>query len=113
MRGERTNRGFGVITVLALAAALVLPGGPGTTAEPAAAAFPGSNGLIVFASQRTTGPGVNNPEGDGEIFAMSSDGSNVQQLTFNIVPDSDPPGRPMARRSPLSPAATATSKSTR
>jgi hypothetical protein len=30
----------------------------------ARAAFPGSNSSIVFASNRTTGTGVNNPTGD-------------------------------------------------
>jgi hypothetical protein len=46
-------------------------------ARPARAAFPGENGKIVFASDRTTGAGVNNPDGDYEIFAMKKDGSGV------------------------------------
>ena len=33
------------------------------TASPSEAAFPGENGKIVFESERTTGPGVDNPHG--------------------------------------------------
>jgi hypothetical protein len=32
-------------------------------ARPAEAAFPGANGKIVFASERTSGDAVDNPEG--------------------------------------------------
>ena len=32
--------------------------------DPAEAAFPGANGKIVFASELTTGEGVDNPTGD-------------------------------------------------
>jgi Tol biopolymer transport system component len=42
---------------------------------------------IVFASNRTSGTGVNNPTGDTEIFRMNPDGTNVKQLTFNEVND--------------------------
>jgi hypothetical protein len=47
-------------------------------ARPARAAFPGENGKIIYASDRTTGAGVNNPDGDYEIFAMNKDGSGVR-----------------------------------
>jgi hypothetical protein len=46
------------------------------TAREAEATFPGNNGKIAFASNRTTGEGVNNPEGDFEIFTMNRDGTN-------------------------------------
>ena len=52
-----------------------------------ASAFPGANGKIVFASDRTTGKGVNNPEGDLEIFTMNSDGTGLKQLTKNNLED--------------------------
>ena len=74
--------------------ALVLGGGivlaTLVAAGPAGAAFPGANGEIFFASDRTTGPGVVNPEGDGEIFAMQPDGTGLRQLTKNGSSDTDP-----------------------
>jgi hypothetical protein len=77
---------FRTLAALVAAAllALVLAGGP------AGAAFPGSNNSIVFASNRTTGTGVNNPTGDAEIFTMNPDGTNILQLTFNTAGDSSP-----------------------
>jgi Tol biopolymer transport system component len=48
--------------------------------KPAEAAFPGTNGLIVFSSDRTT---TANPDGDEEIFTMKPDGTSVTQLTDN------------------------------
>ena len=45
---------------------------------------------IVFASDRTTGPGVHNPTGDFEIFTADSDGKHAKQLTFNTVTDEYP-----------------------
>ena len=70
-------------------------------ARPARAAFPGENGRIVFASDRTTGADVNNPDGDYEIFAMNKDGSGVTQLTFNaqkydVDPAVSPDGKKIA-----------------
>jgi Tol biopolymer transport system component len=53
--------------------------------HPAEAAFPGANGKIVFASNRTSGKGVNNPEGDYELFAMKPDGNGLEQLTFDTA----------------------------
>jgi Tol biopolymer transport system component len=45
---------------------------------------------IVFASDRTTGPGVHNPTGDFEIFTVDRDGKHARQLTFNTVTDEYP-----------------------
>src|SRR5215218_7537930 len=59
-------------------------------ARPAEAAFPGANGKIVFASERTSGDAVDNPEGDSEIFTMNPDGSELTQLTHNDTDDEDP-----------------------
>ena len=59
-------------------------------AGPAEAAFPGANGKIVFTSIRTTGPGVDNPTGDEEIFMMNPDGTEVTQLTTNTKREFDP-----------------------
>jgi CSLREA domain-containing protein len=55
-----------------------------------ASAFPGANGKIVFSSTRSTGTGVNNPEGDTEIFTMNPDGTALKQLTTNKATDSGP-----------------------
>jgi CSLREA domain-containing protein len=55
-----------------------------------ASAFPGVNGNIVFSSDRTTGAGVNNPEGDLEIFAMNPNGSGLKQLTKNKATEDYP-----------------------
>ena len=46
-------------------------------------AFSPSGGLIVFASNRTTGEGVDNPDGDQEIFTIKPDGTGLRQLTHN------------------------------
>ena len=64
------------------------------TAREASATFPGENGKIAFASNRTTGEGVDNPEGDFEIFTMESDGTDLQQLTRNAAFDFDPEWSP-------------------
>ena len=55
-----------------------------------ASAFPGVNGKIVFTSDRTTGTGVNNPEGDFELFTMNPDGTSLKQLTKNNTTDTSP-----------------------
>src|ERR671916_3404922 len=60
------------------------------TAREAEATFPGNNGLIAFASNRATGEGVDNPEGDFEIFTMNPDGTDLTQLTHNAAFDFDP-----------------------
>jgi Tol biopolymer transport system component len=59
-------------------------------AKPAQAAFPGKNGKIIFVSERTTGQGVFNPEGDDEIFTANPDGTELTQLTFNGKADFNP-----------------------
>ena len=79
---EMKVRYFRVLTTLA-AGALVAS----LLAEPAGAAFPGTNGEILFQSDRTT---MASPEGDYEIFTMNPDGTNVIQLTFNAATDHSP-----------------------
>jgi len=69
-----------------------------------ASAFPGKNGKIVFTSDRTTGTGVNNPEGDLEIFTMNPDGTGLKQLTKNVgatdaSPSYSPDGKKMVFQS--------------
>ena len=59
------------------------------TPREAEATFPGDNGRIAFASNRTTGEGVVNPEGDFEIFTMNPDGTGLTQLTHNDDPAGD------------------------
>jgi Tol biopolymer transport system component len=86
---RRTSR----IAVLALTLGLIGVATAGLCdgwPPPSAAAYPGHTSLIVFESSRTTGPGVNNPEGDGEIFTMKPDGSDVRQLTHNHADDFRP-----------------------
>jgi Tol biopolymer transport system component len=51
------------------------------TSGPAAAAFPGGNGWVAFASDR---------DGDREIYMMRSDGSAIVQLTNNTFMDDEP-----------------------
>jgi hypothetical protein len=55
------------------------------TQREAQATFPGQNGRIAFASERTTG--VDNPTGDSEIFTINPDGTGLKQLTNNSVGD--------------------------
>jgi TolB protein len=45
---------------------------------------------IAFASDRISGRGTDNPEGDLEIFAMNPQGKKLEQLTSNAVDDFDP-----------------------
>jgi TolB protein len=77
-----------VATVLAACVLLVGRG------EPAKAAFPGENGRLVFGSFASSGPGVNNPTGDDEIFTIRPDGTGLVQLTHNKVYDYDPAWSP-------------------
>jgi Tol biopolymer transport system component len=84
-----------------IAAAIVLAGlflALAGTARQAGATFPGNNGKIAFASERTAGKGVNNPEGDFEIFTMNRDGTGLTQLTENAASDFDPEWSPDGRR---------------
>jgi Tol biopolymer transport system component len=73
----------------AMASAGLLVALAGTPRE-AEATFPGGDGRIAFASNRTTGEGVDNPEGDFEIFTMNRDGTGLTQLTENAAFDFDP-----------------------
>ena len=70
----------------ALAALVALAG----MAREAHATFPGTNGKLVFISQRTTGTGVDNPTGDSEIFSINPDGTGLRQLTNNTKDDREP-----------------------
>ena len=74
----------GLLAAAMMAASLLAP----TPAQ--ASAFPGANGKIVFTSTRTTGTGVNNPEGEFEIFTMNPDGTGLKQLTKNKASDVAP-----------------------
>jgi dipeptidyl aminopeptidase/acylaminoacyl peptidase len=72
------------VAAVALLAVLVLGG-----ARPAEATFPGTtNGKIVFDRAQTTGTGVNNPEGDSEIFTINDNGTGLFQITSNAANDS-------------------------
>jgi Tol biopolymer transport system component len=80
-----------VLLILALGALLAtLVALVASTARKAEATFPGTNARIAFASERTTGTGVDNPTGDLEIFTIKPDGTGLKQLTFNMVDDSFP-----------------------
>jgi Tol biopolymer transport system component len=88
-RSERPSRPLAAALALAVAlacASIALA----LTASPSEAAFPGENGKIVFESERTTGPGVDNPTGDVEIFTMNPNGTNLTQLTSNTEDDTAP-----------------------
>src|SRR5918993_1993928 len=84
------RRRSGVLLTLALGAALAALVALAGTAREAHAAFPGSNGKIVFASDRYTGEGVDNPEGDYEVFTMNPDATGLTQLTKNTADDANP-----------------------
>ena len=69
---------FAVAASVALAAAA-----SAMSPAPASAAYPGDNGLIVFASNRAPGAGIH-------LFTMTEAGGSVTQLTFGNVRDRDP-----------------------
>src|SRR3712207_256610 len=75
-----------IAAAITVAALLLLAG----TAREAEATFPGQNGKFAFASDRTTGEVVDNPEGDFEIFSVRVDGAGLTQLTKNGARDSQP-----------------------
>src|SRR5215218_749130 len=91
MTTQRTDARIGrrgiVLLSLALGVALSATVALAGTAREAEATFPGTNGRIVFDSERTMGKGVNNPTGDLEIFRINPNGTGVRQLTFNQVDD--------------------------
>jgi Tol biopolymer transport system component len=82
---EKSNSLRVFVALAALASAVLVAVLVGTGR--AEAAFPGENGKIVFASNPT---GINNPEGDDEIFTMNPDGTGLQQLTQNFSSDAEP-----------------------
>ena len=79
-------------SVLCLALSLGFAGSV-ALAGPADAAFPGSNGRIVFASDRDA-PGSNGRE----IYTAAADGSDPVRLTTNSVPDTDPAYSPDGKK---------------
>jgi Tol biopolymer transport system component len=83
----RSKRKSVVLLSLALGAALSATVALAGTARQAEAVV---TEKVVFASNRTTGTGVNNPTGDFEIFRMNPDGTGVTQLTSNKVDDFGP-----------------------
>jgi len=83
-KAEKSGPRGAVVASVVMTTVLVAVGGLlALSAGPAGAAFPGLNGRIVFESNRTSGEGVDNPEGDFEIFSMNSSGTGVTQLTEN------------------------------
>jgi Tol biopolymer transport system component len=96
---KKTQRAgkMAAVSAAMVSAGLLLAALAGTARE-AEATFPGANGLIAFASDRTTGEGVNNPEGDFEIFTMDRDGTGLEQLTENAALDFDPEWSPDGKR---------------
>ena len=91
---EQTKRAYTTtaMTVLAILAGLLVA--LSVMPQRAGATFPGEQGKIAFASNRTTGEGVDNPEGDFEIFTMNPDGTRLHQLTRNTAFDFDPEWSP-------------------
>ncbi len=77
-----------VLLTLALGVALVAVTAL-TGVAPKAEAVPTAE-TVVFSSNRTAGPGVDNPTRDYEIFKMNPDGTGVRQLTFNKGDDYEP-----------------------
>jgi hypothetical protein len=84
---SRSKRRGVVLLSLALGALLATSVAMTGTAPEARAAV---TEKVVFTSNRTTGPGVNNPTGDFELFKMNPDGTGVRQLTTNRVQDLAP-----------------------
>ena len=97
---KTTRAGNTTAVVAAMVSAGLLLVALAVTPREAAATFPGANGKIAFASNRTAGEGVDNPEGDFEIFTMNRDGSGLTQLTenaaFDFAPDWSADGKKIA-----------------
>ena len=70
--------------LLSLALGAILAALVAGTAREAEATFPGTNGMLVFISTRTTGTGVDNPTGDNEIFTINPDGTKVVYLSSGV-----------------------------
>ena len=94
---DSSTHGLRILALLGLA---LIASAPVWRAEPADAAFPGTNGLIAFVSDRTTGAGVNNPTGDLEIFTIDPTDSRhaLTQLTDNTSNDYQPAFSPDGQR---------------
>jgi Tol biopolymer transport system component len=93
MQGERRGmygRTVSVPTMIAAAVLVACAAALLAISEKAEAAFPGKNGKIAFSSNLTAGVGVDNPEGDYEIFTIEPDGTNLTQLTRNATDDRAP-----------------------
>src|SRR5918995_975743 len=95
---EKASRGSKTTVLAAAIASAVLLVALAGTAREAQATFPGENARIAFASNRTAGEGVDNPEGDFEIFTMNIDGTGLTQLTENAALDFDPEWSPDGER---------------
>ena len=72
------------LSIVPLALWLAIPGSAALAGQ-ASAAFPGTNGRIVFVSDRDA-PGANGRE----IYTANADGSDPKRLTENSVADLDP-----------------------
>ena len=69
------------------------------TATPAEVILSAEDGKkFAFTSDRTTGPGVDNPTGDYEIFTANRDGTRLKQLTFKPKIDDHPAYSPDGKR---------------
>lgn len=68
---------------------------PPMPVAPVAAAIPGSNGRLAFASNR---PSSGDPGDDSEIYTMAPNGSDIQQLTDNAALDFAPSWSPDGSR---------------
>ena len=90
----RSNRLKVLLAAASVAALTVLLSALFAPVQPADAAFPGQNGKLVFGSYMSSGPGVDNPEGDSEIFTINPDGTGLVQLTHNSGWDYDPAWSP-------------------
>ncbi len=77
---------FRVSTVIPVAVVLVAGALALVGAEPAAAAFPGTNGKIVFSSNRIA---TTSPTGDYEISTMTAGGTNQTNVSNSAAPTVD------------------------
>jgi Tol biopolymer transport system component len=85
----RKDLAFGLVLVAALVAVMLLL----VATKPAGAAFPGSNGQIVFHSADSLAVGDPSTS-DTEIFSMNSNGTGLAQLTVNAEQDFNPAWSP-------------------
>ena len=83
------------INTTMLAAAVLLASLLVVTMRETQATFSGEDGRIAFASNRTTGEAVANPEGDFEIYTMHPDGTGAQNFTNDPAGDFTPDWQPV------------------